>query len=188
MWPVVLGGGAALAAIYAGTTRRRSIDAAEVLDTYDVGVTMDPYGEWNAVSELVTESLGWPYYWGRGGPSTPWSNGPQGVDCSGYAQMVLVQLGALDSSAPDRKAHELADACDKVEVGQQRPGDLALYGGATHVMMVCGAPGADGHSPVAGASGGGEADHGDNPDARVKLYSSALYWSSGFVCYMRLKE
>lgn len=188
MWPLVLGGGAALAAIYA-SRRRGSIDAAAIEDTDDIEVTMDTYSsEWDDVSALVADSLGWPYWWGKGGPSTPWEQGPQGVDCSGYAQMVLVRLGVLESTAPDRRASELAYACDRVEVGEQQPGDLALYGGASHVMVVCGPPGDDGHSPVAGASGGGESDLGDNPDARVKLYTSALYWPSGFVCYMRLKE
>jgi hypothetical protein len=101
--------------------------------------------------------------------------------------MVLVQLGVLTADDPDRNARALADACDKVEIGQQRPGDMALYGGGSHVMIVAGPADADGHSPVAGASGGGESTKGDDPNARVKLYDSALYWSSAFTCYMRIK-
>lgn len=189
MWPLVLGGGAALAAIYA-SRRRASLDIPAEADTDDLGVTMDAYpSAWDDVSDLVSESLGWPYYWNRGGPSTPWANGPQGVDCSGYAQMVLVQLGVLDANATDRAATALANASDEVPVGSQQPGDLALYNEATHVMVVAGPPGQDGHSPVAGASGGGPDDKGDNPDARVKLYANGYsYWPSGFMCYMRLRS
>ena len=37
----------------------------------------------------ITDSIGWPYVLGRGSPSTPWADGPKGVDCSGHAQMAL---------------------------------------------------------------------------------------------------
>ena len=129
-------------------------------------------------------SLGWPYFYGRGGPSTPWSDGPLGVDCSGYAQMALVKLGLLSASAPDRGAKALADASNAVQLGKQRPGDLAYYPG--HVMVVCGQAGADGHSPVIGASGGTRTTLGTDPNARIKTFSSGRY-RDDFVTYMRLK-
>lgn len=155
-------------------------DEADV-DASELGYTV---GLWDEVGLLVEESLGWPYWYGRGGPSTPWWEGAEGVDCSGYAQMVLVQLGKLDATATDRSARALADACDPVALGDQQPGDLAYYPG--HVMVCAGPPAADGHCPVAGASGGTSDVHGDDPDARVKLFASGLY-RGDFVTYMRLK-
>lgn len=134
--------------------------------------------------EILEDSLGWPYWWSKGSPSTPWSQGREGVDCSGYVQMVLVRLGALSPSAPDRNAYNLAMQSEPVAVGEQRVGDWAYYPG--HAMVVVGPPGPDGHSPVAGASGGGRGDEGGNPDARVKLFRSALY-NSEFVTYCRVK-
>ena len=135
----------------------------------------------------LVESVGWPYYFGRGSPSTPWADGPKGVDCSGYAQMALVRLGKLSSSASDRGVSSLSAESNPVEIGSQGIGDLALYGNS-HVMVVCGPPrSSDGHSPVIGASSGGATTFGGDPNARVKLFDSALYWASNFTTYMRLK-
>lgn len=153
-------------------------DEPEVSDYEGV----DVYDE---LVDLIASSLGWPYYYGRGTPQTPWSDGPRGVDCSGYVQMFLRELGELDANAADRNALGLANAADAVPVGQQQPGDFAYYNG--HVMMVAGPPGADGHSPVIGASGGDSGTYGDDPNARIKIFRSALY-RGDFVTYCRLKE
>jgi len=183
MWFFVLAAAAGATALIAGG-RKKPTDEPEIADTDDTEVTVG-YG-WEDVSALVDESLGWPYYWGKGSPGTPWTDGPLGADCNGYAQMFLVELGVLDQGAPDRGVSAMANVCDPIAVGDQQPGDLALYNGAGHVMVVAGPPGADGHSPVCGASSGGSSDFGDNPDARVKLFTTALYWSK-FNTYMRLK-
>lgn len=135
--------------------------------------------------ESIIKSIGWPYYWGRGKPSMPFEYGINGVDCSGYVQMALVYLGKLSSNAKDRGALDLADDSNPIQVGSQEPGDMAYYPG--HVMLVASKPGADGHSAVIGASGGGPTDYGNNPNARVKLFTSALY-NKNFVTYMRLKS
>lgn len=129
-------------------------------------------------------ALGWPYFYGRGGPATPWSDGPLGVDCSGFAQMALVKLGLLSASASDRGAKALADGSTPVPLGSQRPGDLAYYPG--HVMVVCGQAGTGGHSPVIGASGGTRTTLGQDPNARIKTFTSGAY-RKDFVTYMRLK-
>jgi cell wall-associated NlpC family hydrolase len=135
----------------------------------------------------LADSIGWPYAYGRGSPSTPWSEGPNGVDCSGYAQMCLVRLGRLSSSASDRSASGLADACDPIAVGAQEPGDLAYYPG--HVVVVASYPlSTGGHSAVLSASGRAtDVIPGARADARVKLYDSGAY-RSDFVTYMRLKS
>jgi len=130
----------------------------------------------------LAESIGWPYWWNRGSPSTPWYQGANGVDCNGYSQMAMVRVGTLDESEPDRSASAMADWCVPVAIGEQRPGDLAYYPG--HTMVVCSEPFEDGHSAVIGASGGGRTTQGDDPKARVKVFSSALY-RGDFVTYMR---
>jgi len=185
MWLLLIGGAAAATAWAVGAGKRHQTDSPQIDDTDDTEVTMGR--GWEDVSSLVSESLGWPYWWSKGSPSTPWEDGANGVDCSGYAQMFLVELGVLSATEPDRGAAALADICDPVAIGDQMPGDLALYNGAGHVMIVAGPPNdTDGHSPVAGASSGGRTDLGNNPDARVKLFTTALYWDA-FQCYMRLK-
>jgi cell wall-associated NlpC family hydrolase len=132
---------------------------------------------------VLADAIGWPYWYGQGSPATPWADGKNGVDCSGFAQMALVRMGLLASSAPDRGARSLADDSDPVAIGEQRPGDLAYYPG--HVVVVVSRPGADGHSAILSASGHAY-DLGNNPDARVKLYSTAAY-RSDFSTYMRLR-
>jgi len=138
------------------------------------------------VEDVLLESLGWPYYYGHGSPGSAWEDGATlGVDCSGYAQMALVALGVLSEDAADRSVSSLADDSDPIEVGSQELGDLALYDG--HVMVVAGPPGEDGHSPVIGASGGDSDTLGDDENAYVKLFDSALY-RSDFITYMRLRS
>ena len=158
----------------------------------DEGGTV-PQASTSGTSRLVSavmDALGWRYWFGAGSPSTPWEDGPDGVDCNGFVQMALVKLGILEPDETDRGTAAMADWCVPVAVGEQRPGDIAYYPG--HTMLVVSEPGADGHSMVMGASGGTSTTFGDNPSACVKLFSSALYRGSyddgdsdGFVTYMR---
>lgn len=170
-----LWGAAAAATGAAWYVRQRGANSAREDQVESLETTCDP---------TLSTALGWRYYFGKGSPATPWSSGPDGVDCSGFAQMALVKLNLLSSSAPDRGARTLADDSDPVELGQQRIGDLAYYPG--HVMVVAGSPGYDGHSPVIGASGGTSTTLGTDENARVKLFSSGAY-RSDFVTYMRLR-
>lgn len=171
--PILAIGGAALAAWW--WKRTADDNSAKEDQAEQISSTCDP--------QLAT-ALGWPYWYGEGSPSTPWEAGPQGVDCSGFAQMALVRLNLLASSAADRSALGLANGSDPIEVGLQQVGDLAYYPG--HVMVVCAPPGADGHSPVIGSSGGYTTTKGDDPNARVKLFGSARY-RDDFVTYCRLR-
>ena len=143
----------------------------------------DYVGSPSAAGELA-DSVGWPYWYGKGSPSTPWANGPQGVDCSGYVCMCLVKLGQLSANAPDMGARTLADQSYPVDVGEQVPGDMAYYPG--HVVMVVGYPEDDGHSAVIGASGH-STTFGDVANECVKVHTTALY-RPDFVTYMRLKS
>lgn len=138
--------------------------------------------------ELVQSCLGWPYYYGRGSPSTPWEQGAQGVDCSGLVQMCLVRYGLLSPKSVDRGATDLANVADPVPVGSQKPGDFAVYPG--HVTFVVGWPDPDleGHSPVISASGGTSATKGNDPNAYVKLFDTANYRrTDGFITYARIR-
>jgi cell wall-associated NlpC family hydrolase len=121
-----------------------------------------------------------PYDWAQGAPPTAWLNGPHGYDCSGFAQAALVHLGLLSRSAKDRGAHQLAMAAMPVPEGEERLGDLAFYGGASHVMVVL-APGI-----VLGAAGGDSSTHGDKPSAYVDL--RPLRYRRDFLCLGRLAE
>lgn len=161
-------------------SRKRTDDS-----TREDDVPTDDDNQVDGSVSILATSIGWPYSWGMGGPSTPWELGYEGVDCSGYALMAAVVLGQIGADSPRYNAAEMADNCDPVAIGEQRPGDFAYYPG--HVMVVCGWPGGDGHSAVIGASGGNSSVHGDNPNARVKVFDSALY-NSKFVTYMRWKE
>jgi cell wall-associated NlpC family hydrolase len=173
---LALGGIVSAAAGYFWASRRGANSEKE-----DVAPMSD--GRLDATGEL-SDALGWPYFFGKGAPSTRWDAGADGVDCSGFAQMALVRLGLLRPDYTDRGAAALADDSDPVELGRQVPGDLAYYPG--HVMVVVGYPGASGHSPVMGASGGRSTTLGNDPSARVKLFDSGAY-RSDFVTYMRLK-
>lgn len=149
------------------------------------GMGADVIEGWDAesVAGELASAIGWPYWYGKGTPATPWSSGPQGVDCSGFVQMALVRLGLLSSSAPDRSAAGLADVCDPVDVGEQVPGDMAYYPG--HIAIVVGDPDLDGHSAVMSADGHATTQ-GNVAGECVKVHGSARY-RSDFVCYMRLK-
>jgi len=175
MIPLWMLGAAAAAAGGAWYVRQRGANSQREDMAENQSVVCDP---------TLSTALGWPYWFGKGSPATVWESGANGVDCSGFAQMALVQLNRLSSSAADRGARTLADDSDPIELGQQQIGDLAYYPG--HVMVVAGTPGPDGHSPVIGASGGTSSTMGNDENARVKLFSSGKY-RSDFVTYMRLR-
>lgn len=180
----------AAAAAVAYVYKRRKVPAVDVeddstIEAEDEVTDYDGITVYDELAPIIRDSLGWPYYWGRGDPSTPWEDGDLGVDCSGYTQMVLVKLGKLSPTAPDRNAYNLAMQSDAVPVGEQRPGDWAYYAG--HAMIVAGPPGPDGHSPVIGASGGGSDDFGDNPNARIKMFRNAATYGPKLVSYCRIK-
>lgn len=137
-------------------------------------------------ADILGSYIGAPYYYGKGSPSTPLDEIWNGADCSGAVQMGLVAIGYLDAGAPDRSVVGLANDCVPIEVGEQRPGDLAIYDG--HVMLVYSYPRSDGHSAVWGMHGGGKSDLGNNPNARLDVMSTALYWKDAFLTYARFKE
>jgi cell wall-associated NlpC family hydrolase len=112
----------------------------------------------------LMEAWGEAYSWGEGEPWTPWLNGEDGYDCSGFAQAALVRLGLLSAKSPDRSAYGLANVCDPIKPGDERLGDLAFYGSPVHHVMVVIAPGI-----VLGARGGGSTTKGDDERAYVSL-------------------
>ena len=135
--------------------------------------------------DFLADTIGWPYSWGGGGPDTAWKDGALGVDCSGYALMVAVELGQVDPSIGRLRAVDIANMCDPVPAGEQQPGDFAVY--PNHIMVVASYPDADGHSAVIGASGGGPDTHGDDPNAHVKVFPSERY-RRDFLTFARWKE
>jgi len=141
---------------------------------------------------VLFEALDVPYSWGAGTPATPWPTGepgynsetnkregPDGWDCSGFAQAGLVRLGLLDRTSPDRTAQGLFEVAEPITSElDAREGDLAFYGSSdrsiTHVMLISG-PFLDGGLPVVGASGGGSSTFGTDPNARVKRFADVEY-------------
>jgi cell wall-associated NlpC family hydrolase len=111
----------------------------------------------------MLEAWGVPYAWAGGSPATKWP--PPPVDCSGFVQAALVELGTLHPSQPDRTAEGLRGVCDPVEPDAAELGDLAFYGRskATHVVLCLGG------GVTLGANGGGRATAGDDPRAFVQL-------------------
>ena len=138
-------------------------------------------------ASILDEAIGWPYYWSKGAPNTPWADGRKGVDCAGFVEMALVKLGLLSSSYQDRNVASLVADSVPIATGQQRVGDIGYYG--KHVTIVCGPPGPDGHSPVlsAGGKGSGKAAKGNIETAKVSKKSRGNYWNA-FQFYMRLKD
>lgn len=171
--------GLALAALgllaLAAGRRRRSSAPSERED-------VEPSDDTRGLPAWLAESIGEPYSWGGGSPASPWpDNAGKGWDCSGYVQAALVQLGLMDEDESDRTAQGLYDIT--ADISSPELGDLAFYGtrpdNITHVMLCVG----DGR--VIGASGGTSSTHGDDPNARVKVFSSHLY-RSDFIGYGRL--
>jgi len=147
------------------------------------------YGR-TGIAGVLLAAVGWLYTWGGAPGLTTWAaavalaaQGKGVTDCSLFASLALVRMG-LRKTFKRYTAATLANACDKVPEGQQRPGDIAIYPG--HVMVVLSEPDANGVSRVIGASGGDHTTHGDNPNARVKVFDSARY-RKDFICYGRLK-
>jgi cell wall-associated NlpC family hydrolase len=138
-------------------------------------------------ASVIGDAIGAPYWYGKGSPSTPWADIWDGVDCSGSCLMAQVRIGIIPSTFPDMGASDIANACDPIPVGQQIPGDFAIYPG--HVMLVYSYPreSEGGHSSVWGARGGDRNTHGDNPNAYVGVYSSATY-NPSFITYGRWKK
>jgi len=187
---VALAGLALLVLVGKRGMRDNSADTAEdstgeVTSTVSKYVENETYDD-EPFADTLGSYIGAPYYFGKGSPSTPLSEIWSGADCSGAVQMGLVAIGYLDSKAPDRSVVGLANICDPIEVGQQQPGDLAIYDG--HIMLVYSYPRSDGHSAVWGMHGGGKSDLGNNPNARLDVMGTALYWKDAFLTYARFKE
>lgn len=145
---------------------------------------MTVFGEL-AYSPLVRNllaTIGVPYAWGKGQPSTPWP--PAYADCSGYAQMALVELHLLRSTEPDRNALGLANICDPVSHGGPvMLGDLVFYGfrgGAVTHVMVC----LD-EDWCIGATGGDSNTHGKDLTAFVMLKRTS--YRKDFLTFGRIK-
>jgi cell wall-associated NlpC family hydrolase len=168
------------------TARDDSTPEDSTAEDYDVSsietetMTDEPY------ADKLGDAIGSPYWWGKGAPSTPWSDIRKGADCSGSVQMALVRLGLLSATATDRSATQLAMDSDPVAIGEQRPGDMAFYNG--HVMLVYSWPRSDGHSSVWGMHGGGSSTFGNDPTARLDVMRTAEYWKDGFLTYGRLRS
>lgn len=178
-------GAAAVAVGAAAWFYRRKV--VEPANSAQEGIAAVNEPTWDDTGSLYSW-LGMKYNYGYGTPkTTPEEAWKDGVDCSGFAQFALAEMGLLDRNYPDRTSTTLGDDCDAIEIGQQEPGDLAFYDG--HVMVVATFPdaGLDGHSAVIGASGGDSSTKGDNPNACIKQFETALY-RDDFLTYGRLKE
>lgn len=139
---------------------------------------------------VLLDALGWLYTWGGAAGVTTWAaakaiaaKGLGVVDCSLFVSLALVVMG-IRKTFRRYTSGGLAAASDPIAWGKQVPGDIVYYPG--HVMMVLSHPDANGDSQVIGASGGGSKTHGDNPNAKVKVFASMKY-RKDFVCVMRLK-
>lgn len=167
MWLLLALGAMALAA-WAPRANSRKEDMPET----NVSIPVEN----DALAAAIAPEWGKPYFYGHAGPDD--------FDCSGFLWYIWRKLGIWTGGR--RSAKMFAMDCDPVPVGEQRPGDAAYYPG--HVMLVTSFPRAefDGHSAVCGASGGTRSTMGDDPNARVKGFPTALY-RKDFVCYMRPK-
>lgn len=119
---------------------------------------------------LIFSTVGTRYWWGKGNLTTPLVEILQGADCSGYAMVMLREIGIVRPDAWfDTTATELANACDPVATNLADLGDLVFYGTGsgdrpvTHVMVYIG----DGM--VIGASGGNSKTKGNDPNAVVQV-------------------
>lgn len=155
----------------------------------DMADTSKITGTVGAASVLL-EALGWLYTWGGAAGAVTWAGakaiaatGVGVVDCSLFVSLALHKMG-VRKTFKRYTSGSLAAACDPVTWGQQIPGDVVYYPG--HVMSVLTHPDGGGDSQVIGASGGNSKTHGDNPNAKVKVFASMKY-RKDFVCVMRLK-
>ena len=151
------------------------------------------------IRDMLSAALGQPYWYGAGGLDCPWPIGgpgggagaPFGFDCSGWVLRAWQHLGLVWRKTPvGRTARDIAAFVERVEVGQQMPGDVACYASdgetVSHVQLVVTPPveDLDGHSLCFGANGGGSDTHGTDPEACVKE-APGNYWSK-FVFYGRV--
>ena len=133
---------------------------------------------------------GQPYSWGGGRTDMGWPQGWPGVgggtgwDCGGVSLAYSALMLRYRWGDPDRTARGIADICAPVELGKQRPGDLAAYRGR-HITSVLTFPDRQGQSRVLSASGGGQSTNGDDPRAYVRVHDRADY-RSDFLGFMRL--
>lgn len=183
--PVVLSiVGAGLAAAWYWRGRHREANS-DIVDVPETEIGPDDIAGWDDTDEIAVRYYGIPYCYGKGTPATTDAEAADGLDCSGALQFFLVRLGILSPDYPDRGSAQLAADADPIAWGSQQPGDFAVYPG--HVMLVISAPDDQGDSAVFGASGGTEITKGDDPEAFVRGYSSALY-RDDFVTFARLKD
>jgi hypothetical protein len=157
-------------------------------------------------------------------PSGPWEAMYVGLDCIGYCRYCLIKIGALDPKAPGPPGYSTVAYgigqnnakgffqlfCNRVPIGQQVPGDVVIYAGGAHIMMVVSYPDPShgNHSIVWGANGPGApcdadmADSGigvDTPGAKSWCAKSKEYnhdvwfkpqygdWWKAFAGYYRVK-
>lgn len=157
-------------------------------DLAAAGVTDELLAKLDARGRRLLDSVGVRYVFGGGAPDSTWPTGStstlapedladeEGWDCAGHHQACAVQLGILPRSAPDRGSAALSKLGQAVEVGRQRLGDGAFYGTpVSHVMTVLTDADRHGHSWVIGASGGTSTTFGQNPRARIKVFSTQDY-------------
>lgn len=134
----------------------------------------------DATEGLLQQALGRPYVWGGGrapgtwpqGSATSASGGVAGYDCSGYVDAALRELGADLPWGQGSASVAAMTGALPLQGGEPPAWSVAVYGQpgrASHVMLV--APG----GRVYGASGGGSATHGQDPEARVTSYASYTY-------------
>ena len=105
---------------------------------------------------IAADMIGTPYRYG--------GTSPRGFDCSG---LVYYAYSTVGIPAP-RTTTEHYRKTKRVPVSRLPPGDLVFFSGATgieHVEMVTG------NGQIIGASGGGNATFGDNPNAKVQIRS-----------------
>lgn len=107
------------------------------------------------------------------------------LDCSGFAQAALLELGLVRPDAwHDLGSLALANACDPVT--HLQPGDLVFYGRpVSHVMVVFEVPEDGRMTTVIGASGGDATTSGADPTACVQIRS--LHYRKDLTCCGRIK-
>lgn len=139
------------------------------------------------IAVVVSEAAGQRYYYGAGGPSSPWPNSM--FDCGGFVGRALARCGLISHKQADTNSGGWWSLCTPLRVGQQTFGDIAAYGKGTvtHVTLVVSPPQAGGHSYVVGANGGGRATKGDDPSACVQLEKPG-YRASDLIGYGRVSR
>jgi hypothetical protein len=133
------------------------------------------------VNRFGQTAMGRRYSWGGGGPGAPWpagdagDGGGVGWDCSGLVGAAWAGLLLMPWAGPRFATSTVAELCDAVPLGTQKPGDAVLYDG--HIVLVLTWPDAAGDSLVLSASNGGKDTNADDPGATVKVWSTWRYRS-----------